>query len=139
MRDAISKSDSIGKVSKWSIKENPYAYSFDAYKAIWDDARATKAFERSQLPTSDIKAKYKDGTLTKQDVQDIIYAKKQDSQSQYIYQREKKWWVLDTRNDTILSLENMIADDIKPKNILSQSKDLQPLYDEAKKRKKTWK
>lgn len=101
------KSDTL--VSKSDEMKTPYSNSFDAYKAIWDDARATKAFERAQLTTSDIKSKYKDGTLTKQDVQDIIYAKKQNSQSQYIYkQKEKKWWVLDTRNDTILSLENMI-------------------------------
>lgn len=136
-RQAKNVSDAL--VSKSDSMKTPYSNSFDAYKAIWDDARATKAFERAQLPTSEIKAKYKDGTLTKQDVQDIIYAKEQDAQSQYIYERSIKrkidrWWR--NENDIILSLKNMITDNVntKPKNILApKSKDLQPLYEEAKK------
>ena len=138
-RQAKNVSDAL--VSKSDSMKTPYSNSFDAYKAIWDDARATKAFERAQLPTSEIKAKYKDGTLTKQDVQDIIYAKEQDAQSQYIYERSIKrkidrWWR--NENDIILSLKNMITDNVntKPKNILApKSKELQSLYDEAKKYK----
>jgi hypothetical protein len=138
----LEEKKGLVNTSKWSPKNTPYAYSFDAYKAIWDDARASKAFERANLSTKEIKDIYKSWKITKQDVQDIIYAKQQNAQSQYIYERGIKRTVdrgWKNENDIILSLENMITDN-KPSiwdklDSLKASKELQPLYEEARKYK----
>ena len=131
----VSKSDEMGE-------KTSYENLFDAYKAIWDDARASKAFERANLSTKEIKDMYKSWKLTKRDVQEIIYAKEQNAQSQYIYERGIKRTVdrgWKNENDIILSLKNMITDD-KPSiwnklDSLKASKELQPLYEEARKYK----
>ncbi len=138
----LEEKKGLVNTSKWSPKNTPYAYSFDAYKAIWDDARASKAFERANLSTKEIKDIYKSWKITKQDVQDIIYAKQQNAQSQYIYERGIKRTVdrgWKNENDIILSLKNMITDD-KPSiweklDSLKANKELQPLYEEARKYK----
>jgi len=137
-KNILEKLDETASKSDSMIEKTGYENTFDAYKAIWDDARASKAFERANLSTKEIKDMYKSWKLTKRDVQEIIYAKEQNAQSQYIYERGIKRTVdrgWKNENDIILSLKNMITDD-KPSiwnklDSLKANKELQPLYDKA--------